>query len=352
MEVIKEKSYTFYNLIENISFWFRYLLSKWMLLALFSLAGSLWGIGYAWLKKPIYTSTLVFATENNSQSGLGSYAGLAAQFGIDLGGGSGVFDGENLIQLFKSKNLIQKTLLSTAPVEYSTEKKILLIDYYINSKNLRKNKGFEKISFNDTSNKPNRLRDSFMTDVTKKIIDKALQVEKIDRKLNFVSVVYIDDDEWFAKTFTEKLTENAIVYYTNYRVKKSKQNVEILQFQLDSVRRLLSGGIAQIAQSTDLNINPMRQKVRVTIQNKQIDMQANGAVYTELLKNLELSKIALRKEVPFIQIIDTPQYPLAKKKPGRLFTGILFGFFTGIVTAFILIVKRLLKQSLHKEPVG
>ena len=42
-------------------------------------------------------------------------------------------------------------------------------------------------------------------------------------------------------------------------------------------------------------------------------MTVLGTAYGELLKNLELAKYSLLKEIPYIQIIDIPHYPLDKK---------------------------------------
>jgi len=44
-----------------------------------------------------------------------------------------------------------------------------------------------------------------------------------------------------------------------------------------------------------------------------------------------LSRMALRRETPLIQIVDKPILPLEKKKPGRLLTGITYGFIGGIL---------------------
>ena len=53
---------------------------------------------------------------------------------------------------------------------------------------------------------------------------------------------------------------------------------------------------------------------RVPSVNRQVDVQANTAILTELVKNLELAKVDLRKETPLIQIIDTPILPLPFEK--------------------------------------
>lgn len=175
----------------------------------------------------------------------------------------------------------------------------------------------------------NQLRSRKEDSVLQKIclsISKSLQIEKVDKKSDIISVQYRSGNELFAKIFVEELVNNVISYYIDYKVKKTKQNVTILQRQADSVRNLINGNIVDIAVSSDLNVNPTRQIVRTGIQRKQVDAQVNGALYTELVKNLELSKLSLRKETPLVQIIDSPMLPLEKKKKGRLLTGIVFGF--------------------------
>ena len=43
-------------------------------------------IGYVWLQDPKYTAHLNFVSDNgNGGGGLSAYAGIASQFGIDLG---------------------------------------------------------------------------------------------------------------------------------------------------------------------------------------------------------------------------------------------------------------------------
>ncbi len=100
-------------LIETVRSTWKYLLRKWYIIFLAGLIMGSLGILYAWLKKPEYIAQLTFNTESDAGSQLGMYAGLAAQFGLDLGSGTNsAFEGDNLIELLKSRNLIEKTLLS------------------------------------------------------------------------------------------------------------------------------------------------------------------------------------------------------------------------------------------------
>jgi len=166
----------------------------------------------------------------------------------------------------------------------------------------------------------------------------------MDRRLNIIAATLTDTDELFAKNFVEQLVNNVIQYYTNFKVQKARQNVQILQRQTDSVRSLVSGSIVSIAATNDLNINPLRELPRANIQRKNIDVQVNTALYGELVRNLELSTMALRRETPSIQLIDTPILPLDKKKMGKVRGAVVFGFIGGsLALAFFIIRKFFVK---------
>jgi uncharacterized protein involved in exopolysaccharide biosynthesis len=114
--------------------------SKWYLILLFAILFGVAGITYAWLQDPIYTAELTFAPETDKGSGLGAYAGLAAQFGIEMGGsiGGGAFEGDNLSEFLQSNMLIQSTLLKPIIINNNPQS---LINYYIETKKF--NKGWE-----------------------------------------------------------------------------------------------------------------------------------------------------------------------------------------------------------------
>src|SRR2546428_5922946 len=76
------------EVIYKLREWWQYLLSKWVTIVIAGLIGSALGLGYAFFQKPVYTAQVTFALEEDKGGGgLGAYAGLASQFGIDMGGG-------------------------------------------------------------------------------------------------------------------------------------------------------------------------------------------------------------------------------------------------------------------------
>ena len=58
------------------------------------------------------------------------------------------------------------------------------------------------------------------------------------------------------------------------------------------------------------NLNPALNVRRAPVARNQVDVQANTAILTELVKQSELAKVTLRKETPLIQVIDKPILPL------------------------------------------
>lgn len=350
-EETKVKEISLVEVINRTSETVRYLFSKWFIILITGFVFGLGGILYAWLQKPVYRAEITFAPETGRSSSLGLYAGIAAQFGIDMGSGGGVFEGDNLIEFLKSKMLVEKTLFSQVEINGKQE---ILVDYYARQNNLydgwRSDSKLAIIDFR--KDQPGlRVRDSVLNVIVNDI-RSSLNVGRLDKKVSIISASLMSEDESFAKSFIEQLAVKGIQYYIDYRSKKSRENVAILQRQFDSVRMVLSGNIVSAATTTDLNVNPTRQVVRAGVQNKQIDIQANGQLYGELLKQLELSKIALQKETPFIEILDRPRYPLEMKKMGRMKGGILFAITGGLLCCVFLVVRQMYKNLSIKHSIN
>uniref|UniRef100_UPI00404AC7BF Wzz/FepE/Etk N-terminal domain-containing protein n=1 Tax=Daejeonella sp. TaxID=2805397 RepID=UPI00404AC7BF len=336
------------ELILKLQEWWSYLLGQWKLIIGVAFIGSLLGLGYAFTQKPIYKAEFSFVLEDEkSGGGLGGALGLASQFGLDLGGGGGggIFAGDNLLELMKSRSMVQKALLSPINVIGKDQS---LADYYILLNEMRK--GWEgkpqlaNLSYlvNADVSKFNRLQDSVLMGIHQDIIKNLLSVAKVDKKLSILKVEVKSEDEIFSKAFTEALVREVSQFYVETKTKKSTANVAILQHQTDSVRNQLNRAISGVAQSNDdvPNLNASRQILRSSGQQRQIDVQANTAILTELVKNLELSKLSLRKETPLIQVIDKPILPLPVERFGKAKGILLGGFLAGFLVVIGLVGRR------------
>jgi hypothetical protein len=344
------------ELILKLQEWWKFLLTKWLIILFAGIIGGALGLTYAIIKKPIYTAETTFVLEEGeSGGGLGQYAGLASMVGIDLGGGGGgIFKGDNILQLYKSRRMISETLLTKDTFQ---NKQQLLIDRYIEFNELRK--GWEdkpqlkNIKFDNPSNFT-RTQDSVLGKFVEIINKSVLEVAKPDKKLSIVAVKVKSEDELFAKSFTNNIVNKVNNFYVNTKTRKSLENLSILQNQLDSVRRVLNASIGGVAAEADANpnLNPALQTLRVGSQKKQVDVQASGAIYQEIVKNLEMAKINFRNDKPLIQIIDYPVLPLKETKISMILAIFVGSFLFGISIVFYITLIKILKEYFYEGKVN
>ena len=119
--------------------------------------------------------------------------------------------------------------------------------------------------------------------------------------------------------------------------------MEILERQTDSIRRELNNAISGVATANDntFNLNPALNARRVPSSRKQVDVQANVAILTELVKQTELAKVTFRRETPLIQVLDRPILPLKKDKFGKVKGIVVGGFLVELMLIIVLIAKKL-----------
>ena len=353
-ELAIENELSLKDILLKVREWWSFLLSKWVIIFCFGLIGGALGLLYALSKKPIYTATTTFVLEDEKSNGMGNLAGLASMAGLDISGGGGIFQGDNILQLYKSRTILSQTLLTK--VDYGNKSQ-LLVDYYINFNNLRK--GWEKkpelkqLKFSEDNAKltlkKKRLRDSILGEMVYSISTANLIVAKPDKKLSTIQVDVKSTDEFFSKAFNDELVKNVNDFYIKTKTKKTLQNVKILQNKVDSVRAVMNGSIYTAIAVSDAtpNLNPTRQIQRAApAQKAQFSAETNKYILSEMVKNLELTKMGLLKETPLIQVVDQPIYPLTKQKFGKTKGVLLGGIFGGIFICFILISRRVLKLIL------
>jgi uncharacterized protein involved in exopolysaccharide biosynthesis len=340
------------ELIQKIQEWIAYLKTKWKIILLVSTAGAFIGVFYAYRQPITYKAVLTFALEEDKGGGGGSgLGGLASSFGIDLGSsGGGAFEGSNLMELMKSRLLVEKTLLNPIVVKDNT---ISLAEYYIQINEIRekwaKQPELKKIVFLPNADRSNFTlqQDSILQTIFNSLTNpKTLSILQKDKKVSITSIEVISESEQFAKAFCENLAKETSEFYIDTKSKKSRLNTEILQKQTDSIRNELNNAITGVAAASDnvYNLNPALNVKRTPSTRRQIDVQANTAILTQLVAQLEMSKVTLRKETPLIQVIDRPILPLEKEKVGKLNSLILGGFLAGFCTVLYLFFSKLYKK--------
>ena len=181
------------------------------------------GAGYSKLKDPVFHAETSFVLEEEGMGGIGQMSGLASLLGVNLGGiggTNGLFQGDNIMELYRSDRMLEETLLSPF------DKESLLVDRFIEFEELE-NKWASKIdlsalTFSASKENHGVKQDSVIKEIAKLIREKQLEVVKPDRKLSIIQVNVSSKDEAFAKLFNETLVSKVNTFYLETKTKKNR----------------------------------------------------------------------------------------------------------------------------------
>ena len=306
-------------------------------------------ISYNYLINPTYYARTTFVLDNNSESSMGDLSSIASLAGINASSfidASSLFQIDNIQELYRSDKMIRKALMSKVNESKNNLSLIELLVKSEKSEKKWKNLGVDLNKLN--SNKIfSRLEDSLTKDVINSIKKNYLLVDKPSRKTTILEIGFNHKSEKLAKNFNHNLVKIVNQFYNETKTLKTGSNLKILQRQSDSVKNILDTSIMILAEIDQRipNPNPITKVSLVPYQKAMIDVQANSAIYQELLKQLELAKVTHRNKTPLIQIIDEPIYPLENSRWKLLKTliyGLCFGFGFSIL---LLSIRRTFKPS-------
>jgi uncharacterized protein involved in exopolysaccharide biosynthesis len=309
--------------------WYKYILSKELIIAAIAILGAIAGFLYAYSRdiKFLAVSTFVLQENmpNNSQG-----SDFASFMGLNIPDRSGLFQGENLLQLYQTRFMIKKTVLR--PLTESNQR---LIDMYLDINDIKEkwqqDPKLKHLNFSETNDKRSqRMQDSVLTVIVSDIKRNYLTVNKPDRN-SIIKIEVKSKNEEFAKLLNDQLVKTVNDYYIETKTKKDRDNLSLLQHQTDSIRAEINGAMRRIATNTQINLNPARATLQLPAQRSQVTSETNRAILNEMVRDLEVSKMALRKETPLIQIMEEPVFPLEKIHVSRLKFTVLGAFGTALL---------------------
>ena len=323
------ESFSLLNLINSVKSWFFYLLSNLRGIVTITSIFLAFALLYNYVKSPVHYARTTFVLDSESSSNsIGDIASLASLAGINASSfidASSLFQIDNIQELYRSSSMIKETLLSE---DNFGDNNIMLIDRLANNEKINKKWDRLNVDFSAYKSKSTNLRvhDSILNEVVKIIKKKYLIVDKPSRKTTILEIGFDHKDELLAKSFNEKLVSIVNDFYNKTKTQKTGENLRILERQADSVKKVLDKSILVLAEKDQSipNPNPLTKVSLVPYQKALIDVQANGAIYQEIVKQLELAKVSHRNKTPLIQIIDKPVLPLENTRL-KLFECLVFG---------------------------
>ncbi|MDQ6757999.1 MAG: hypothetical protein M3004_13815 [Bacteroidota bacterium] len=333
---------SFRDISYGVKKFFQFLVSIWLAILFALIIGGTIGYIISKLIKPKFTATLTFVLSSESKTG--SLSGLATQFGLDIGlnAGNDVFSGENILTLFRSKKMIKEVLFKKPPENNETLINIVARDIELDKKWAKKERTKNLFPFPQNPELLSPIQDSLVREVYTIIIEKLMTVSRPDKKLSVYELSTTSTNQTFACYLTKYLMDETAKFYIETKTSISKHNLQMLQREADSLRGLLGGAISSTASEAErtFNLNPALQAQRAPAQKSQVKATVLATAYGEVIKNLEIAKIALQKETPLYQIIDEPELPLKAKKLSTILF-VLIGALAGGLTVIVFIfIKR------------
>lgn len=308
---------------------------KWIIIISGVLCGIL-GFVYVCNKKITYTAHYVFTVGN---SGSSNGFSLSSLLGMN-GGSMDAFSGDNVLELLKSRTIVEKTLLSPCLYEGDT---ITFMEYSLICDSVRakcelgemKKKDENQVSICDVSfpvgqerETFTRAQDSILMMKSGNLLKHNIAVSRRDKKLSYMEYDFIYTDEDFAKSFSAEHLKVAADFYVQTKTHISGTNLYSFQQKADSVRRELDKTIAKSSAFLDGNRNASGSYVTAQLKKYEIDIQVLSTTYQEIQKNIKALELDLARETPLIQIIDKPVLPLSNDKTRKL-KGLIVGGFLG-----------------------
>jgi len=335
------------NILIKLSEYKTYLLKKKFTIIGFSFLFFIIGILIAISKETKYNAELTFVVEGEKGGGsLVAMSGIASQFGFDVGGSSSAtFSQSNILELLKSRGVIVSALMQSSKLN---GKEDLLIEHYLEFNKIKEswlqNENFEGVSFHTNKSV---VHDSISGAVWASIIENKLIVELESNDANIINLSYSSADDEFAKSFVETLINEMSKMYISHQTAQANNTLDFLQNRADSVFAELELTEEDFARIKDINQRIVKASGRLKELQLMRRVEVLNAMYLEIIKNLELSKITLLNQTPIINIIDKPVLPLKEEKASKTLSGLLGGFLGGFLSVCFLIFRKLFKDALE-----
>lgn len=316
---------------------------RWMFIGVIGILSAGVGVAAAILLPIEYEAKLTFIIEEpgGGAGALAGYAGMASQFGIDLGGESSAFSTDNVVELLQSRQLVTEALLSTADNEP-------LINSFIHAYDLRseweEDERLVNIQFNAEQG---YLQDSLLAGIYESLIEDHLVIERVNITSNILYVSCVTENEYFSKAMSERLVDAVAKYYVDVKTQRARQTLDFIQERTDSVAGALADAELGLARWKDSQRSIIKAEGYLTELRLQRQVQILNAMYAEAIKNLELSKVTLLKETPLLQVIDRPILPLKQVKLSLPKAVVIFGIIGGILAVLWVLGAKIVRDSLE-----
>ena len=323
-------------------------------LVMFAIIGAVAGIVVAFSIPKTYKSTVVLAPEESGTGFMGSISSLASLVGMDMKLGK---TGDAIYpEIYPDVMGSTDFLVGLFSVPVTTKDKSYSADYatYLEKKTkspwwdypktllfqaIKKIKGGGGAPYT-----PGKKIDPFQ--LSKDQYDLMLGISgnmscSVDKKTNVITITVTDQDPYIAACMADTVTSRLQRLITDYRTKKSREDVEYLKgIQAESLVKYkkaqgnYSAYVESHRNSSLESINQMQEKLM-----SDMDMAQN--IYTTVSEQLELAKAKVQEETPAFTTIQSASVPVKHSNTPKIVILALFVFLAIAIRGAVLIYKNI-----------
>ena len=323
-------------------------------LVMFAIIGAVAGIVVAFSIPKTYKSTVVLAPEESGTGFMGSISSLASLVGMDMKLGK---TGDAIYpEIYPDVMGSTDFLVGLFSVPVTTKDKSYSADYatYLEKKTkspwweypknllfqaIKKEKGGGGAPYT-----PGKKIDPFQ--LSKDQYDLMLGISgniscSVDKKTNVITITVTDQDPYIAACMADTVTSRLQRLITDYRTKKSREDVEYLKgIQAESLVKYkkaqgnYSAYVESHRNSSLESINQMQEKLM-----SDMDMAQN--IYTTVSEQLELAKAKVQEKTPAFTTIQSASVPVKHSNTPKIVILALFVFLAIAIRGAVLIYKNI-----------
>lgn len=369
---VEEKELTLKDIILLVKEYFGELKRSWKTILFFIVPlAALLAIS-AFISPIYYQAKLTFlVTDDTEKGGFGDISKIIGSFGMPTGG-QDESALEKVLQLFRSRQIIENTIFQKATVNGKTD---LIANHMIEVYGWKRLLGsyqpmlpfftpgwvgkLDKLEdFKYTRTKV----DSFNVEenLTLKVLyDRVVGSDDdgieplvgsaIDEKSGIMSISLMTENEELTAQMLNSLYAQLGQYYIDKTIEKQKKIYDIATYKKDSIQAELESADKALAEFTDGN----RALVWVAGTLTQTKLQRKARflelLYGEAMKQAEMSDFALRNKTPYVQVIDEPARPILPRKKSWT-SALMLGIAIGTVLGSIFVIARkVIRDTLAKD---
>jgi hypothetical protein len=348
----EEDELTLRDLILKIREYWAEIRRNWPLVLLFVVPFTGWFAYQAFQKPVTYTARLTFMmSEDNGGGGISSILG---QFGGLLGGGTGEYQLEKILEIARSRRIISEALFERYRLG---DREDFFANHVIRTQQLHKKwakdsllRGFlfdkgDPTAFGRKENKA--LLALYGEMIGGEGVSRPMFGSSLNEDTGIMTFLINSRDEMLAIDLLSILYEKLSIFYIAKSIQREQATLDILAHKRDSIARVLRRNDYSAATFDDRNNSLLLQSDKVPGKRLQRDNQLLTLMYGEAIKNAEVAEFALKSSTPFLTLLDVPIAPIKADARGRVkavITGLLLGFIFG---GLFVVIRKVINTAMQ-----